>query len=386
MIRFLAAGESHGKALTAIIEGLPAGIKLDKTFINQKLARRQGGYGRGGRMTVEKDTVEFLTGVRGGVTLGSPLTLLIHNKDWANWSAIMGDDEAADLNKRVVTLPRPGHADLSGGIKYRQQDLRNILERASARETAIRVAVGAVAQCVLAEFGITTKAHVVSIGEVAAQVDYERLNDALYQTPLYCTDAKATEKMVAAIDLAKANGDTLGGVVEVVVDGLPIGLGSHVQYDRKLDGRLAQAVMSVQAVKGVEIGEGFSLAKTAGSKAHDEIFYHEEKGFYRKTNHAGGLEGGMTNGERLLVRGAMKPIPTLYQPLQSVDFQTKVAGAASVERSDACAVPACSIVVESAVAWTILESFLEKFSGDHLEEIRANFTAYQRYVREVQGL
>lgn len=383
MIRYLSAGESHGKGLVAIIEGLPSGIALDLDFINGQLAKRQGGYGRGGRMKIEQDRVEFLTGVRNGKTMGAPVTMMIHNRDWSNWEAIMQAEEGAAIDQKTVTLPRPGHADLAGGIKYRQQDLRNILERASARETAIRVAVGALAQNVLQQFGIDFFAHVVSIGAITAQVDYSKLQESLYQTALYCTDAAATEEMKEAIDEAKAAGDTLGGVVEVVVKGLPMGLGSYVQYDRKLDGRLAQAVMSIQAFKGVEIGLGFQAAALPGSRAHDEIYYTKEKGFYHPTNRCGGMEGSMTNGETLVIRGAMKPIPTLYQPLHSVDFLTKEEGLASVERSDACAVPAAAIVAENAVAWTILESFFEKFGGDQIEEVAQRYQQYLDYVKQV---
>ena len=383
MLRYLSAGESHGKGLTAIIEGLPAGFALDKDRIDQQLAKRQGGYGRGGRMKIEQDQVEFLAGLRDGLTMGSPLCLMIHNRDWANWEKIMNSAPGAAIDERQVTLPRPGHADLAGGIKYRQKDLRNILERASARETAIRVAVGAVAQNILAAFDISVRGHVVSLGGIQAQVDYTQLNDALYATPLYCTDAQAADKMIAAIDQAKAQGDSLGGVVEVVVEGLPIGLGSHVQPDRKLDGRLAQALMSIQAIKGVEIGVGFQAAGLSGSQVHDEIFYTPEKGYYHQTNRCGGLEGGITNGEPLIVRAAMKPIPTLYKPLHSVDWLSKAEGEASVERSDACAVPAAAIVAENAVAWTILDAFLEKFSGDHADEVMAHYQQYMDYVRQV---
>lgn len=383
MIRYLSAGESHGKGLVAIIEGLPSGIALDLDFINGQLAKRQGGYGRGGRMKIEQDRVELLTGVRNGKTMGAPVTMMIHNRDWSNWEAIMQAEEGAAIDQKTVTLPRPGHADLAGGIKYRQQDLRNILERASARETAIRVAVGALAQNVLQQFGIDFFAHVVSIGAITAQVDYSKLQESLYQTALYCTDAAATEEMKEAIDEAKAAGDTLGGVVEVVVKGLPMGLGSYVQYDRKLDGRLAQAVMSIQAFKGVEIGLGFQAAALPGSRAHDEIYYTKEKGFYHPTNRCGGMEGSMTNGETLVIRGAMKPIPTLYQPLHSVDFLTKEEGLASVERSDACAVPAAAIVAENAVAWIILESFFEKFGGDQIEEVAQRYQQYLDYVKQV---
>lgn len=383
MVRYLEAGESHGKGLVAIVEGLPAGIPVDVAFINRQLARRQGGYGRGGRMKIEKDQVEIITGVRDGKTLGSPVTMMIHNRDWANWEEIMSAEPGAATDRRTVTLPRPGHADLTGGIKYKHQDLRNILERASARETAIRVAVGALAQNVLQQFGVALWSHVVSIGPVEALPDYDRLNDALYETPVYCTDAEAEKDMIRIIDAAKEQGDTLGGVVEVVVQGLPMGIGSYVHYDRKLDGRLAQAVMSIQAFKGVEIGLGFQAATVPGSQAHDEIFYEAGRGFYHKTNRCGGLEGSMTNGEAVVVRGAMKPIPTLYQPLHSADFLTHQEGLASVERSDACAVPAAAIVMQNAVAWTILESFLEKFGGDNLDEVKRNYNSYLEYVKAV---
>lgn len=381
MIRYLEAGESHGKGLVAIIEGLPAGISIDIAFINQQLARRQGGHGRGGRMKIEKDKAEVLTGVRNGKTLGSPVTLMIHNKDWANWEQIMAAEEGAAIDQKTVTLPRPGHADLTGGIKYAHQDLRNILERASARETAIRVAVGALAQSVLRQFGVELWSHVVSIGSVEALPDYTKLNDALYDTPVYCTDGEAERDMIKIIDEAKEQGDTLGGVAEVVVLGLPLGIGTYVHYDRKLDGRLAQAVMSIQAFKGVEIGMGFQAAQVPGSQAHDEIFYEAGRGFYHKTNRCGGLEGSMTNGEPVVVRGAMKPIPTLYQPLRSADFVTHEEGLASVERSDACAVPAAAIVMQNAVAWTVLESMLEKFGGDNWQEVKRNYDSYLDAVK-----
>lgn len=383
MIRCLMAGESHGKGLVAIIEGLPAGIPIDQGFINKQLAKRQGGYGRGGRMAIEHDRVEILTGVRNGLSLGSPVSLMIHNRDWANWAEIMASEPGAAIDQKTVTLPRPGHADLSGGIKYHQQDLRNVLERASARETAIRVAVGAIAQSILAHFGVSFWGHVVSLGFIRAQVDYQGLNEALYETPLYCTDPQATLAMIEAIDQAKAQGDTLGGVAEVVVQGLPMGIGSYVHYDRKLDGKLAMAVMSVQAFKGVEIGLGFACGKLLGSQVHDEIFYEETAGFYHGSNHCGGIEGGMTNGEDLIIRGVMKPIPTLYRPLRSVDLQSKEEGLATVERSDACALPAASVVMENAVAWAILESFFEKFSGDHFDDVQEQWTNYLKQIRQV---
>lgn len=385
MIRYLEGGESHGKGSVAIIEGLPAGIPIDIEFINTQLARRQGGYGRGGRMKIEKDRVEIFTGVRNGKTLGSPVTLMVHNRDWANWEDIMSPAPGAATDKRRVTLPRPGHADLTGGIKYDQQDLRNILERSSARETTIRVAVGALAQDVLRQLGVTLWGHVVRIGAAEAVPDYAKLNDALYDTPVYCTDKAAEQRMIQLIDAAKQEGDTLGGVVEVVVQGLPLGVGSYVHFDRKLDGRLAQAVMSIQAFKGVEIGLGFQAAALPGSQVHDEIFYEAGRGFYHQTNRCGGLEGSMTNGEPIVIRGAMKPIPTLYKPLRSADFLTHEPGLASVERSDACAVPAAAIVMQNAVAWTILESVLEKFGGDSLREVRQNYDGYRDYVKAVMG-
>ena len=384
MIRVLTAGESHGQGLTAIIEGLPSGIPVNLDYINQQLKRRQGGYGRGERMKIEQAQETFFTRVRDGYTTGAPITMIVENKDWANWSDIMSPSLGASIEERVITLARPGHADLAGGIKYRQKDLRNILERASARETAVRVAIGALAQDVLRQLGILIWSHVVQIGNIAAKVHYQKLNDDLYETPLYCTDNSATEKMIMAIDEAKKQGDTLGGIIEVIVQHLPIGLGSHVHYDRKLDGKIASAVMSVQAIKGVEIGLGFDAAKRRGSMVHDEIFYDEqEKLFYHQTNHCGGLEGGMSNGEDIVIRCAMKPIPTLYKPLKTVDVITKEAGLASVERSDACAVPAAAIVVQNAVAWVILESVIEKFGGDHWDELRTNMDQYKSYLKQV---
>lgn len=382
MVRYLEAGESHGKGLAAIIEGLPAGIPVNVDAINTQLARRQGGYGRGGRMKIEKDRVELFTGVRDGKTMGSPVTMIVYNKDWANWEEIMKAEEGADTSKRVLTQPRPGHADLTGGLKYAHyKDLRPVLERSSARETTIRVAVGALAQDILRQFGIEMYGHVVRIGAAEATPDYSKLNNELYDTPVYCTDEAASQAMIAEIDKAKAAKDTIGGIVEVVVTGLPRGLGSFVQPDRKLDGKLAQAVMSIQAFKGVEIGMGFDITKIPGSQAHDEIFFEPGKGFYHKTNRCGGMEGSMTNGEPLVIRGAMKPIPTLYAPLHTVDFVTHEEASASVERSDACAVPAAAVVMQNAVAWTILEAFMEKFGGDSYEELRRNYDGYMAQVK-----
>ena len=382
MLRYLSAGESHGQALTAIIEGLPAGLKIHKEKIDELLKRRQGGYGRGGRMVIEQDRVEFLSGLRGSLTLGSPLALLIHNKDWENWREIMAPGEDALLAKRVVTKPRPGHADLPGAIKYRQRDIRNILERASARETAVRVAVGAVAKGLLAAFGIRVQGQVIAIGPVRGAVSAEMLGPELYDNPFYCPDNNALEAMKEAVDQARKNGDSLGGVFQVIVEGVPPGLGSHVQWDRRLDGRLAQCLMSIPAIKGVEIGLGMEGAALPGSQVHDEIFYSPERGFYHRTNRAGGLEGGITNGEKIVVRAAMKPIPTLLSPLSSVDILSKEPFRAAVERSDVCAVPAAAVVGEAAVAWEIAVALLEKFGGDHLEEMLVNYNHYLEYLKK----
>jgi len=382
MLRYLTAGESHGKALTAIIEGLPAGLELDVQRINEKLRRRQGGYGRGGRMDIESDHVEFIAGLRGAVTLGSPLALVISNRDWEHWQETMHPLQRQNEVKRAVTGPRPGHADLAGGIKYRHKDLRNVLERASARETAARVAVGAVAQELLGAFGIKVQGQVVAVGSVKVEAPVGIVDAGLlYGSPFYCPDPQAAEGMKALIDEARRRGDTLGGVFQVVAEGVPPGLGSHVHWDRRLDGRLAQAVMSIPAVKGVEIGLGFASAVLPGSQAHDAIDYLAGRGFCRRTNRAGGLEGGITNGENLVIRGAMKPIPTLLSPLDSVDVASKERTRAAVERSDVCAVPAAAVVAEAAVAWVLAAALLEKFGGDHLEETLQNYRNYLEYVQ-----
>lgn len=383
MLRYLTAGESHGRGLSVIIEGLPAGIPLRAEDINTWLARRQGGYGRGGRMAIEHDRVEILAGVRGGYTLGSPVALFIANRDWTNWQEFMAPGPEA-RGGREVTRPRPGHADLAGGLKYRQEDLRNILERASARETAARVAAGATAAALLKEVGIELAAHVVQIGsvEVKGEVELSAVRQA-WKSPVYCADPEASRAMVALIEEARQKGDTLGGVVEVLATGVPAGLGSHVHWDRRLDGRLAQALMSIPAIKGVEIGAGFRLAGIPGSQAHDAIAYREGHGFYHPTNRAGGLEGGMTNGEILILRAAMKPIPTLMQPLPSVDFLTKEPVTAAVERSDVCAVPAVAVVAWAAVAWVLAGAVLEKFGGDYLPEVQERMAAYRQYLRSI---
>lgn len=388
-MRYLTAGESHGPQLTSIIEGVPAHLPLSAEEINIELARRQKGYGRGRRMQIEKDQVNIVSGVRHGYTTGAPITLVVENKDWAHWQKIMSAEPVADDEeiKRRVTRPRPGHADLNGAIKYHHRDMRNILERSSARETTVRVATGAVARILLEQFDIRVGGHVLQIGEIKAerlteQVPLDELRKITEESPVRCLDSQAAEKMMKRIDRAKEEGDSLGGVVEVIVEGVPIGLGSHVQWDRKLDARIAMAVMSIQAFKGVEIGIGFEAAGLPGSKVHDEILWDQEQGFTRKTNRLGGLEGGMTNGMPIVVRGVMKPIPTLYKPLQSVDIDSKEPFAASIERSDSCAVPAASVVMEAVVAWEIARAMCEKFPSDHLDEMKRYVEAYKQYTRE----
>ncbi|MVP00037.1 MULTISPECIES: chorismate synthase [Paenibacillus] len=384
-MRYLTAGETHGPQLTAIIEGFPSNITIDFEAMNHQLHRRQKGHGRGRRMQIEKDTASIVGGVRHGRTTGAPIALVVENNDWKHWTSIMNIEEQPDTveGKRRVNRPRPGHADLSGGLKYNQRDLRNILERSSARETTMRVACGAVARQLLEEFGIKLASHVVRIGEVEAkapELPIDELIRITEESPVRVVDAEAEAAMVAAIDAAKADGDTLGGIVEVIVEGAPVGLGSHVQWDRKLDGRIAQAVLSIQAFKGCEIGIGFEAAKLRGSKVHDAIHFDENSGFHRATNRAGGFEGGMTTGEPIVVRGVMKPISTLYKPLQSVDIDTKEPFTAQVERSDTCAVPAAGVIMENVVAWEVAQAFMEKFGGDSLEEIRRNYESYLKQV------
>lgn len=384
-LRYLTAGESHGPSLTAIIEGMPANLELDEGCINRDLARRQQGYGRGGRMSIEKDRVNFLSGVRWGKTLGSPITLSIRNRDWENWDKKMSPLAEDFVEDIAITHPRPGHADLTGVIKYRQDDARNVLERSSARETAARVAIGALCKRFLDDLGISVLGYVAELGGVVADAsleDYRERFALSEESPCRTFDAEAEQRMIEAIDQAKENGDALGGVVEVAVLGAPIGLGSYAQWDRRLDGRLAYAMMSIQAFKGVEVGLGFEAARRPGSQVHDEIF-HQGGEFFRKTNRAGGLEGGMTNGAPVVVRGAMKPIPTLYQPLQTVDFRTKSPYAAVVERSDVCAVPAAAVVAEAVVAIELAQAMLEKFGGDAMEEIKHNLQAYRHYVQGI---
>ncbi|PEI80993.1 chorismate synthase [Bacillus wiedmannii] len=388
-MRYITAGESHGPQLTTIIEGVPAGLPLVADDINAELARRQKGHGRGRRMQIETDQVQIVSGVRHGETLGSPIALVVENRDFAHWTKIMGAEPLTEQEekemKRKVTKPRPGHADLNGAIKYGHRDMRNVLERSSARETTVRVAAGAVAKKVLAELGITVAGHVIEIGGVEAQeITYssiEELKSITEASPVRCLDEEAGNQMMKAIDDAKVNGDSIGGIVEVIVEGMPIGVGSYVHYDRKLDAKLAAAIMSINAFKGVEIGIGFEAAHRPGSEVHDEILWNEEHGYTRRTNNAGGLEGGMTTGMPIVVRGVMKPIPTLYKPLQSVDIETKKPFTASIERSDSCAVPAASVVAEAVVAWELATALIEQFGLDRMDLIRENIEKHNEYAR-----
>lgn len=390
-LRFLTAGESHGKGLTGIIEGVPSGIPVTAADIDKDLTRRQGGHGRGGRMKIESDHAEILSGVRWGKTIGSPISLLIENKDWKNWEEGMSADAAFSGSIKPVTRPRPGHADLAGALKYDHRDMRNILERSSARETAMRVGLGAIAKRVLSGFGIGFGSYVIQIGTVrssefkiqGSEKDLLQAFDKAEKSSVRCPDEDASKRMVRLIDKAIKEGNSLGGVFEVFITGLPPGLGSHVQWDRKLDGRLAQAMMSIQAMKGVEIGGGFEMAGRRGSEVMDEIFYRSQKikpGFYRKTNNAGGVEGGMTNGMPVIIRVGMKPIPTLRTPLMSVDINTRKPFSAAYERSDVCAVPAAAVVGEAMAALIIADAFLEKFGGDSRDEVARNYHSYLSYV------
>jgi len=383
-MKFLNAGESHGKCLIGIIEGFPSNFEINVEAINKELTRRQIGYGRGKRMSIEKDKIEIASGIRFGKTLGSPISFTIKNKDWENWKIPMSSENIYHDEGISITQPRPGHADLSGAIKYRQTDIRNILERASARETASRTAVGAFCKQLLEHFNIEIHSRVVNIGGIKDVEISEKGNnfwDEIELSELRVYDKDIESQIKDSIDKAKKEGDTLGGVVEISISNIPIGLGSHTFYDKKIDGILAQHFMSLQAVKGVEIGDGFKCADNRGSKIHDEIFY--ENNFYRRTNHAGGIEGGITNGEEILVKVAIKPIPTLMKPLNTVDFETKEKKEASKERSDVCAVPAAGVVLENIAAWVIADEFLKKFGGDSLEEIKDNFNNYLSYIENL---
>ncbi len=389
-MRYLTAGETHGPQLTAIVEGLPSNLKIDFEELNYQLHRRQLGHGRGKRMQIEKDTARIVGGVRHGRTTGAPVALVIENKDWQNWAHVMNVEpvEGTDEELRRVHRPRPGHADLNGGLKYNLKDLRNVLERSSARETAARVAVGALARQLLAEFGIKIAGQVIRIGEIEARrydLPIDEIARITEESPVRVVDKEAEAKMIEHIDKIRSEGDSIGGVVEVIVEGVPIGLGSHVQYDRKLDARIAMAVVSINAFKGVEFGIGFEAGRLPGSKVHDEILYSEDRGYYRASNRLGGFEGGMTNGMPIVVRGVMKPIPTLLKPLVSVDIDTKQPFKAQVERTDSCAVPAASVVMEHVVAWEVANAFLEKFGGDSMEEIRANYEQYLKQLERYPG-
>jgi chorismate synthase len=380
--RFTTAGESHGRGLVAILEGMPAGLAVTAERVNSELRRRMGGYGRGARMKIEADQIEWLAGVRAGETLGSPIAMLVWNRDWEHWQDVMAPEADAPgaERRRQVTRPRPGHADLAGSLKYDRQDARDILERASARETVARVACGAICKLLLEHFGVDVGSHVVELGGVAAKLPSPLpapLNPVADASPVRCLDPDAEREMLARIDTAKAAGDTLGGVVEVVALGVPVGLGSHVSWDRKLDGRLAQAFMSIPAVKGVELGLGFEAARRKGSEVHDEIL----PGFARATNRAGGTEGGMTTGEPLVARVAMKPISTLMAPLRTVDLRSGGPAAAQAERSDVTAVPAMGVIAEAMLALVLAQAALEKFGGDALSETKRNFAGYLAQVR-----
>ena len=398
MLRYFTAGESHGPCLTTIIEGVPAGFPIDIKKVNHDLWRRQQGYGRGGRMLIEKDEVQIRSGLRWGETLGSPVALGIENRDWKNWTKKMSPYPEDRDESIAVTKPRPGHADLTGILKYHHSDVRNVLERASARETVARTAVGSFSKQLLAPFGIKVMGYIRSLGNIEARtngLNVEEIYERAEKSQVRVADPEAEKEIIALIDECKKKGDTLGGIFEIVAIGLPPGLGSHAHWDRKLDGRLAQSLMSIQAIKGIEIGLGFEMARRKGSKVHDEIFFDPQQmisettprinptGFFRGGNNSGGTEGGMTNGAPLVVRGAMKPISTLMRPLQSVDIRSKQQTDASVERSDVCSAPAAAVVGEAVVAFELALAFLEKFGGDSLWEIQRN---YQGYLEQVKSL
>jgi chorismate synthase len=387
MLRFLTAGESHGPELVAVIEGAPAGFEIDLAAINQDLARRQKGYGRGGRMAIERDEARVVSGIRFGRTMGSPVTLIVENRDFKNWEKRMSANPGDRGEAKVVTRPRPGHADLAGVLKYNLDDIRDVLERASARETTMRVAAGSFARQLISPFGVKVLGYVASIGSTAARVppnlELDELARITEASQVRVADADAERAIIAEIDACKKEGDTLGGVVEVIAVGLPVGLGSHVQWDRKLDGRLAQALLSLQAVKGVEIGIGFQAARVRGSELHDEIGYDASaRRFTRHSNNSGGTEGGMTTGEPLRVRVAFKPLSTLMRPLKSVDLKTKAEAVGAIERSDVCAIPAAAVIAETVVAFELARAFLEKFGGDSLAEITRNYRGYLDQVRD----
>ena len=386
-MRYLTAGESHGPRLTAIIEGVPAGLPLTADYINAELKRRQGGYGRGARMKIESDQVEITSGVRHGLTMGGPITLNVTNLDHQKWLEIMSAADVDEKKKglRKITKPRPGHADLVGGMKYRFNDLRNSLERSSARETTMRVAVGAVAKRLLEEIGVEVASHIVTFGgidiDVPNNLTVAEIKERAAQSEVSIVNPEREEEIKAYIDQIKKDGDTIGGVIETVVVGVPIGLGSYVQWDKKLDAKIAQGVVSINAFKGVEFGVGFEAGRLKGSQVMDEILWSEEDGFTRRTNNLGGFEGGMTNGQPIVVRGVMKPIPTLYKPLMSVDIETHEPYKATVERSDPTALPAAGVVMESVVATVLATEVLEKFSSDNLEELKDAVARHREFVK-----
>ena len=386
-MRYLTAGESHGPRLTAIIEGVPAGLPLTSDYINVELKRRQGGYGRGARMKIESDQVEITSGVRHGLTMGGPITLNVTNLDHQKWLDIMNVADVEDEKKglRKITKPRPGHADLVGGMKYRFDDLRNSLERSSARETTMRVAVGAVAKRLLEEIGVEVASHIVTFGgidiDVPDNLTVSEIKERAAQSEVSIVNPEREEEIKAYIDQIKKDGDTIGGVIETVVGGMPVGLGSYVQWDKKLDAKISQGVVSINAFKGVEFGVGFEAGRLKGSQVMDEILWSEEDGFTRRTNNLGGFEGGMTNGQPIVVRGVMKPIPTLYKPLMSVDIETHEPYKATVERSDPTALPAAGVVMESVVATVLATEVLEKFSSDNLEELKDAVAHHREFVK-----
>lgn len=387
MMRYLTSGESHGKQLTTIIEGLPARMPLLKKDIDESLLRRQKGHGRGRRMQIEKDLVEITSGVRHGYTLGSPIALVVNNDDFKSWVNIMGEDPVEEDEKirRVVTRPRPGHADLNGALKYGHRDMRNVLERSSARETTVRVAAGAVAKILLKQLGIEVVGYVKEIAGIRAKeidtLSVQERFDISDASPVRVLDKDVEQEMMDRIDQAKKDGDSIGGVCEVYVEGMPAGVGSYVHYDRKLDAKLAGSVMSINAFKGAEIGIGFEAARKNGSEVHDEIAWNEERGYYRKTNRLGGFEGGMTTGMPIVIKGVMKPIPTLYKPLQSVDIDTKEPFNASIERSDSCAVPAAAVVMEHVIAFELAKAITEQFPSDQFPQLKKAIDAYREEIR-----
>ena len=378
MLRYLTSGESHGKSLISILDGIPANIELNIDEINYELEKRQGGYGSGGRMKIEKDKINILGGVRGKITLGGPISIEIKNKDYENWIQYMNPMDNIDFETKKVEKVRPGHADLVGCLKYDFEDARNVLERSSARETASKVAVGAICKQVLKNFNIDFISRVVQIGNVKDNnsYDFDYIKENVDKSAVRCINKDVEKEIIKEIDKVKSEGDTLGGVVEIRVKNLIPGLGSYTQFDKKIDGELAMHLMSIQAIKGVEIGIGFDVANNYGSNVMDEIYYNNEDGIKRKTNQLGGIEGGMTTGEELVIRCAMKPIPTLYKPLKSININTRESYSASIERSDNCAVPACSVVCENVVAFVICKYFLDKIGGDNLNDLKSNYNTY----------